>query len=125
VRTARVDVGRVPEAELHDHGRGYPDEVRYLVVPHEPAEVVRYLDVNVQRNLGRGPDRRELGQRQVSGHVVRACPELFHRLDGRRVGRRQLHGDLQDQVLRQLTLGLEVPENPKKPRVGDQHPAQT
>src|SRR5919107_537738 len=52
VCAAGVDVGRVPEAELDEHRRGDPDEVWYLVVPHEPPEVVWHLDVDVERQVG-------------------------------------------------------------------------
>src|SRR5215208_7749443 len=125
VRPAGVDVRRVPQAELDEDGRCDPYEVWYLVVPHEPAEVVWHLDVHIEREVGSGPYRSELGQRQVCRHVVRVRPEVFHRLYGRRVGRSELHGDLENDVLGQLSSRLEVPKYPEKSGVGDQDPAQS
>src|SRR5215208_4306829 len=124
MRSAGVDVRRVPQAELDEDGRCDPYEVGDLIMPHEPAEVVWHLDVHVQREVGGGAYRGELGQRQVCGHVIRVRPEILHRLYGRRVCCRQLHGDLQDEVLGQLSVRLEVPQDPEESGVGDEYPAK-
>src|SRR3712207_5244875 len=84
MRPAWVDVRGVPQAELHDHGRGYPYEVGDLVVPDEAAEVVGDLDVDVERQVGGGPDGRELREAEIRRDVVRVGAEVLHSFDDRK-----------------------------------------
>ena len=60
MRARRVDVRRVPQAELDVDGDGDADQLRDLVQADEAADVVRRLDVDVERDVDRGADRGDL-----------------------------------------------------------------
>ena len=70
----RVDVGGVPQAELDVDRRRDADQLRDLVVADEAADVVRRLDVEVERDVDRGADRGDLrrGVRSVGRLIVSA-----------------------------------------------------
>ena len=69
------------------------------------------------------PDGCEMGQRQIGRHVDRRRAFVGEDGDGQRIGGRQLHADLDDQVGRQVAgLPGEV-EDPQQPHVGHQHAA--
>ena len=101
MRTGRIDVGCVPQAELDVHRSGDADQLRDLVMAHEPADVVRRLDVDVEGHVDGGADRRDLRQRQVGRKVDRRGAELLEHACARRVRRGQHHGDLRLHVLGQ------------------------
>ena len=123
VQARRVDVGRVAQAELHVDRRDGLDQRRNLVVAHEPAKAVGHLDVHVERHVAVLPDGRQVGQRQIGRHVDRRGAFVGEHGDGQRVGGRQLHADLDDQVGRQVAGLLGEVEDPQQPHVGHQHAA--
>ena len=61
----RVDIGRISQAELDVDRRCDADQLGNLVVADETADVVRRLDVDVERHVDDGADSGDLGQGQV------------------------------------------------------------
>src|SRR5262245_35970789 len=71
-----VKVGCVPQAELDVDGRGDPDQLGNLVQADEAAERVGSLNVEVDRKVGHGADRRDLRERQVGWEIQCRSAEL-------------------------------------------------
>ena len=63
-------------------------------MPHEAADVVRRLDVEVERAVDGGADRRDLGEREVGREVDRARAELLEDARRCRIRGREHHRDL-------------------------------
>ena len=52
---AGIDIGSIAQAKLEIKRRGDPNDLRRFVVTDEAAKVVRYLNVDIDRNLNRLP----------------------------------------------------------------------
>lgn len=121
MRPRRVEVRRVPETELHVDRGGDPDQLRELVQPDEAAEVVGRLDVEIDRHVDGRPDRRDLREREVRGHVERVRPQPGEDPRRARVRGRERDGYLRLHVLGKLTRLAHRLERREQPDVGDQH----
>ena len=119
-----VDVGRVAQPELHVDGRGDADQLGDLVMADEAAEVVRRLDVDVERDVDRRADRGDLGEREVGREVDRARAELLEHARGGRVRGRQHHRDLRLHVRGEQARSSRARERGEHAEVGDQDAAE-
>jgi hypothetical protein len=124
VSAGGIDVRGVPETELHVDGRRDPDQLGDLVQTNEAADVVRSLDVDVERTVDRRTDRRDLRERKVGGEVDRARAELLEDARGGRVRRREHDGDLHLHVCGELARLLHGRGGREHPDVGDQDAAE-
>ena len=81
--------GRVAEPELEVDRRADPHDLGNLVVANETADVVRHLDVDVERHVDHCPDRGQLRKRQIGRHVEGGHAALFEELDRGRIRTRR------------------------------------
>ena len=116
--------GALRQAELDVDRSGDPNDLGDLVQPHEAAEVVGRLDVDVERDVDRRPDGRELREREVDGHVDGVRAELLEHARRRCVGGGQHDRELGLHVLGQLAGRAHRGEQLQDPEVGDQHAAE-
>ena len=122
--TARgVRVGRATQAKLHVDRRRDADDLRDLVEADETAEVVRTLDVDIERDVDGEADRGDLREREVRRQVdgVRAQVGDDPRCGGVRDG--QHDRDLRLHVGRQLTRGAHRREYRQRAQILDEHAA--
>src|SRR4051812_9487459 len=120
MRAGGIDVGRIPQPELHVDGCGDADQLRDLVVADEAADVVGRLDVDVERHIDGCANRGDLRQRQVGGEIDRRCAELLEDARARGIRRRQHHRDLRLHVAGQEACALRLGEEGEHAEVGDQ-----
>jgi hypothetical protein len=120
----RIDVRCVAEPELDVDRRGDPDQLGDLVQPDEAADVVRRLDVDVERAVDGRPDGGDLGEAEVSREVDRARAEVSEDAGGCRVGRGEHDRDLRLHVFREPACLAELRKGGEYAEVGDQHAAE-
>ena len=93
---ARIDHARVAETELRVERGAGGDEVAELVAAHDAAEPVGRLDVEVERQRGRGAQLAKAGRRSCRTGCSRSTRRGARARAARRVRRRHHHRDLPD-----------------------------
>src|SRR5437762_3417265 len=81
--TRWVRIDGPAQAELQVDRRRDADDLGDLVIADEAANVVGTLDVDIERRIDRGADRRDLPERQVRRQVDRARAEFGDHARGR------------------------------------------
>src|SRR5262249_42340356 len=94
---AGVDVRGVAETQLDVDGGEHANEFRDLKVANEAAEVIRCLNVQVQRYRGSLTNRGEQRKRQVGGHIKRVSPKILQNTYRYRIRGAELNRDLDHQ----------------------------
>ena len=89
----------------------------------EAADVVGHLDVDVERDVDDGADRRDLREREIGREIERVRAERHQRACRRGVGDREHHGDLRLHVRRQEVAAARLGEHVEHADVGDQDAA--
>jgi hypothetical protein len=118
--TGWVDVRRISQPKLDVDRRGNADQFRDFVVTKNAANIVGRLDVDVERHVDGGADRRDLSQRQICRNIDCRGSKVCENACRSRICCRKHHGRFGLHVCRK-EVASSASEGVQDADVRDQH----